>query len=92
MDFAEHADLTGRLRGLVILLDDRLTLDQARSAEEVIDAAEFGVALELLADTLSEQKTPIPDDLRVEFERLSARLGDADRVMGPLAVCPVEAT
>jgi hypothetical protein len=92
MDFAEHADLTGRLRGLVILLDDRLTLDQARSAEEVIDAAEFGVALELLADTLSEHKTAIPDDLRVEFERLSARLGDADRVMGALAVCPVEAT
>jgi hypothetical protein len=92
MDFGEHADLTGRLRGLVILLDDRLTLDQARSVEERIDASEFGVALESLADTLSENKTPIPDDLRVEFERLSARLDDTDRVMGPLALCPVEAT
>jgi hypothetical protein len=92
MDFGEHADLTGRLRGLVILLDDRLTLDQARAAEELIDASEFAGGLELLADTLSENKTPIPDDLRVEFERLSARLGDTDRVMPPLALCPDEAT
>jgi len=37
MDFATRADLTGRLRGLIILLAERLTLDEARSADELID-------------------------------------------------------
>ena len=37
LDFATHSDLTGRLRGLIILLAERLTVDQARSADELID-------------------------------------------------------
>jgi hypothetical protein len=90
MDFAERADITGRLRGLVIMLDEQLTLDQARRADELIDASEFGVALETLADWLSEEATPIPDDLRRDFETLSSKLGNGDRVMGPLALCPAE--
>ena len=45
LDFAERADQTGRLRGLVIMLAGRLTLDQARSADELIDRSEFSVAL-----------------------------------------------
>ena len=67
MDFAEHADLTGRLRGLVILLGERLSADQARFADELVDASEFGVALETLAGWLSEEETPIPDDVRHDF-------------------------
>jgi hypothetical protein len=90
MDFATHADLTGRIRGLVILLDERLTSDQARSADELIDASEFGVALEMLANWLSENETPIPDDVRLDFERLSSQIGTVDRVMGPLGRCPGE--
>jgi hypothetical protein len=90
MDFATRADLTGRLRGLVILLDGHLTLDQERRADELIDAGEFGVALEMLADWLGEGPTPIASDIRRDFERLSSQLGNADRVMGPLALCPTE--
>ena len=91
VDFATHADLTGRLRGLIILLDEQLTLDQARSAEELVDASEFGVALETLADWLSEDGTPLPDDVRRDFERLSSQMGNAERVMGALSLCPTAA-
>ena len=90
MDFATHADLTGRLRGLIILLGERLTLDQARSADELIDAAEFGAALKMLADWLSANETPIPDGVRRDFERLSAQMGNGERVMRPLDRCPAE--
>jgi hypothetical protein len=90
LDFATHADLTGRLRGLIILLGERLTLDQARSADELIDAAEFGAALKMLADWLSANETPIPDGVRRDFERLSAQMGNGERVMRPLDRCPAE--
>lgn len=90
VDFATHADLTGRLRGLVILLAERLTSDQARVADELIDASEFGVALEMLADWLSENEMPITDDVRHDFERLSSQMGNVDRVMRALGLCPGE--
>jgi hypothetical protein len=90
LDFGTHADLTGRLRGLVILLADRLTLDQARAADDLIDASEFGAALEMLADHLGKNETPIPDGVRRDFERLSVQVGNMERVMRPLASCPTE--
>ena len=69
VDFATRADLTGRIRGLVILLDEHLTADQIRSVDELVDASEFGEALESLADWLSANETPIPDEDRQDFER-----------------------
>ena len=88
MDFATHADLTGRIRGLVILLDEHLTADQIRSVDDLVDASEFGVALEALADWLSENETPIPDEDRQDFERLSSQVGNSERVMSALSRCP----
>jgi hypothetical protein len=90
LDFATHADLIGRLRGLIILLGGRLTLVQARSVDELIDAAEFGAALEMLADCLSANETPIPDGVRRDFDRLSLQMGNVERVMRPLDRCPAE--
>jgi hypothetical protein len=90
MDFATHADLTGRLRGLVILLDERLTPDQARAADDLIDTSLFGSALETLADGLAEHETPIPDDVRRDFERLASQVGDDARVKAALGRCPRE--
>ena len=84
MDFATRADLAGRLRGLVILLDEYLTLEQCRAADQTIDADEFGAALEMRAASLAEARTPIPDDIRRDFERLSSQIGNVDRVMVPL--------
>ena len=90
LDFATRSDLTGRLRGLIILLAERLSLDQARFGDELIDASEFGAALEMLADRLSENETPIPDGVRRDFERLSVQMGNVERVMRPLDRCPAE--
>ena len=88
MDFATHADLTGRIRGLVILLDEHLTADQIRSVDELVDASEYGAALESLADWLSDKETPIADEDRQDFERLSTQVGNGERVMGALSRCP----
>jgi hypothetical protein len=90
LDFATHSDLTGRLHGLVILLGWRLTLDQARSADSLIDASEFELALEMLANRLSEDATAIPDDVRRDFEKISQQMGNAERVMRPLDLCPAD--
>ena len=67
-----------------------MTLDQARSADELIDAAEFDAALAMLADWLSANETPVPDGVRRDFERLSVQLGNRERVMRPLDRCPTE--
>ena len=90
MDFATHSDLTGRLHGLVILLGSRLTLDQARSVDKQIDASELGLALEKLADWLSQDATAIPEDIRRDFEKISQQMGNVERVMRPLDLCPAE--
>jgi hypothetical protein len=90
MDFLTHADLTGRIRGLVIMLDEKITIDQSRSAEELVDAAEFASALAELAGSLAEGPTALADDLRTDFDRLSAQVGNHDEVMAVLARCPVE--
>jgi len=74
----------------VILLADRLTLDQARSADELIDASEFGAVLEVLAGWLGQNETPIPDGVRRDFDRLSTQMGNVERVMRPLDRCPTE--
>lgn len=72
------------------MLADRLTLDQARAADELIDSSEFGAVLEMLADRLSQNETPIPDGIRRDFERLSLQVGNVERVMRPLDLCPAE--
>jgi hypothetical protein len=90
MDFLTHADLTGRIRGLVILLDEKITIGQSRRAEELVDGDEFAAALETLAGYLADGPTPLPDDLRVDFDRLSTQVGNHDAVMAVLERCPVE--
>ncbi len=91
MDFLTHADLTGRIRGLVIMLDEKISIDQSRRAEELVDAAEFDSALAVLAGYLAEDPTALPDDLRTDFDRLSTQVGNHDEVMAVLARCPPEA-
>ncbi len=90
MDFLTRADLTGRIRGLVIMLDEKITIDQSRRADELVDGDEFAAALETLASFLADGETALPVDLRVDFDRLSTQVGNHDAVMEILARCPVE--
>jgi hypothetical protein len=91
VDFLTKTDLTGRLRGLAILLDDRLTVEQTRAAEDLIDDDQFAPALEALAAALREQHATLPADLRRDFDRLSAQLGNEAAVAELLAGVPTEA-
>lgn len=91
MDFLAKTDLTGRLRGLAIMLDDRLTVEQTRAAEELVDVEEFNAALEALATALRDQGASLPSDLRTDFDRLAAQLGDEAVVADLLAAVPTEA-
>jgi hypothetical protein len=91
MDFLTRADVTGRIRGLVIMLDEKITIEQTRSAEQLVDEEEFGAALETLAGFLAEGGAALADDLRVDFDRLSNTVGNHDAVMAILAGVPVEA-
>ena len=90
MDFLTRTDLAGRIRGLAIMLDDRITVDQTRAAEELVDAGEFGPALEALAGALLAQGAAVPADLREDFDRLTRQVGNHDVVAELLAGCPTE--
>lgn len=90
MDFLTRTDLAGRIRGLAILLDDRITVEQTRRAEELVDTDEFGPALEVLAGALVTQGASLPADLREDFDRLTRQVGNFDAVAGLLETCPTE--
>jgi hypothetical protein len=77
-----------RLRRLGESLDQALTDEQQRWYEEFLDANEFGLALEMLADWLSEEETPVRDPDRTEMLALAREMGNEARVAGPLRLCP----
>jgi hypothetical protein len=90
VDFLTRTDLTGRIRGLVIMLDDKVSIEQSRATDELIDADDFGPALEQLATVLADTGAALADDLRTDFDRLATQVGNRDRVMGLLEACPSE--
>jgi hypothetical protein len=53
MDAAYLEELAGRLYGLLISLDDRIGPEQARLLHHFIEADEYGLALEEIADMLA---------------------------------------
>jgi hypothetical protein len=78
------AAVAGLARGLA----DRLSPQQQLWGAEYLQAHEWGLALEMFADWLSEEGSSLSRDERVVFERLSTQVGNGPRVMGPLALCP----
>lgn len=84
----EWRDLRGRLSGVLARQDDRLSVDDARLIHEFIDVGECGLALEQIADVLSEDKVALRDDERTEMLALNARMEMGDRVPDALGLCP----
>ena len=84
----EPKELEGRLLGLGVSVADRLTVEQQGWFAELVAVGEYGVALEMIADWLSEDELPITAWGRLEANELATTMGNADRVMGPLASCP----
>ena len=88
MDRADYEETAGQLGGLIIRLDDRLSSKDATLIAEFIDVGELGLALEQMADQLSEYDQPLSPDERSDMLALVARMGMDDRVPGVLALCP----
>jgi hypothetical protein len=86
----QRSELELRLRVLAASVADRLTDDQRRWLAEFLDAGEHGVALEMMADWLSEDGRAVSSSEREDAKLLSEALGNVDRVMGPLRLCPDE--
>jgi hypothetical protein len=84
----DRSELKERLTEFGAAVADRLTDDQQEWLSEFIRVGEYGVALEMIADWLSEDAAPMSPAERTEAELLANRLGNLDRVMGPLALCP----
>lgn len=88
MDSAYFDELRGRLDGLLIRLQDRFSRRDMALFVEFLDAGEYGLTLEQMADVLSEDSIPISDDERADMLSLEAVMGLGSRVSRPLALCP----
>ncbi len=80
--------MRGRLGIAVTRIEDRMTADQAGYIRELIAADEWGLALEQIADVLSEHEAGLRDDERDQLLALNRRMGMGDRVPGALSLCP----
>lgn len=88
VDRAYYEGIAGRLHGLLIRLDDRLPGKDITLIAEFIDANELGLALEQMADVLSEDEQPLASDERADMLALVERMQMGDRVPGALRFCP----
>ncbi|WP_169743428.1 MafI family immunity protein [Knoellia sinensis] len=88
MDRAYYEEIAGQLHGLLVRLDDRLPGKDITLIAESIDANELGLALEQMADVLSEDEQPLAPDERAEMLALVERMQVGDRVRVALRFCP----
>lgn len=90
VDREYYEEIAGVLHGLLARLDDRLPGKDVTLIAEFIDANELGLALEQLADVLSEDEKPISVDERADMLALVARMQMGDRVSHALSFCPAK--
>jgi hypothetical protein len=88
VDRASFDEIAGILRGLLIRLEDRLLSKDITLIAEFIDVGELGLALEQMADVLSEDELPITADERADMLGLVARMQMGGRVPRALLLCP----
>jgi hypothetical protein len=73
---------------ILIRLADRLDPRTQEWVHEFLDHNELGLALETMADALSEAASPISDDEHAEMLDLVADMQMDGRVPRALALCP----
>ncbi|MEV0286466.1 MULTISPECIES: MafI family immunity protein [unclassified Kribbella] len=88
MDRAYYEEIAGLLHGLLIRLDDRLRGKDIALIAEFVDANQLGLALEQLADVLSEDELPLARDERADLLALADRMHLGDRVPNALSFLP----
>lgn len=87
---SNHEQISGQLLALVIDLGGRLTAQQQTWAHEYLDANELGLALEMIADWLSEDSRPITRLERDVMLALADQMTMGDRVARALELCPMK--
>lgn len=70
-DAAYYEDLRGRVRGVLIAVADAFPAQQVGLVDELIDANEAGVALEMLVGMLDEAHTHLSREVVNQVERLA---------------------
>ena len=88
VDGAYYEEIAGSLRGLLIRLDDRLKPETVTFITEEIDANELGLALEVMANSLSERQQSLESDERTDMLALAERMQMGDSVPRALLLCP----
>jgi hypothetical protein len=87
VDAAYYEELHGRLLGLLILVEDRLG-EHAGYVHQVIDAGEYGLALEDIAGILAYARAPVTDQERGDIATLSRIMHMDDLIGDELRSCP----
>lgn len=67
---AGHEDIRGRVRGLLITVADQVPELTVGLVDELLDANEQGVAVEMLSEMLVESNAEISPDAIAIFEKL----------------------
>lgn len=83
----ERATLEQRLTALGESVGDRLSAEQRNLLAKFITVGEYRIALEMIADWLSEVGVPVAESERDEAEALATAMGKRERVLGPLSLC-----
>jgi hypothetical protein len=81
-------EIEARLVELGRLPDAVLSAQEREWYDEFVNVGEYGLALEMLADWLSEDERPISAAFRSEALTLAGAMEIAERVGGALAFCP----
>lgn len=89
-DAAYFEGLRGRLRALLIAVAHWFSRDQTALLNELIDANECGVALEMTSDFLVEAGACVDPAVRDDVVRLAATLELPPGVAGQLEPCVTE--
>ena len=87
MDTAWCEDLRGQLFSLLIAVEDRLGREQARWVHHVIDAGEYGLALEDMTGILAQAKAPVTDQERAGMLALARKM-HMDDLVPRILQCP----
>lgn len=74
-DATYYEDIRGRVRGVLIAVAEAFPAEQVGLVDELIDANEAGVALEMLVGMLLEEGVPMDDSLVHQIERLVEHMG-----------------
>jgi hypothetical protein len=67
--------MRGRALAFLVQVDDRLPQDTAQLAHELIDANEYGVAVEIMSDVLVEWQVSLSTDEQRQLDEMVAAMG-----------------